>query len=184
MSRGFSHVSLSTLDMDATYDFYINVLGFKPLRFDRIPVDEGGLLRHLFIDVGHHQMLAFLGAEGVETIPGPTDPGMNVGLGVPRTFYHFAFEMGSEPILEAKRQELEAKGVPVSKQLVDLEWVRSFSLYDPVNGISLEFCCQVRELTPEDAIEKVRFTTDRARLDMRGVDNTRYDLHARQLDKV
>src|SRR5262245_41459150 len=106
MSRGFSHVSLSTKDMDATYDFYVNVLGFKPIRYDRIPVEEGGCLRHLFLDVGHHQMLAFLGAVDVDGIPGPTDPSMNHGLGVPRTFYHFAFEMGSVELLETKRLEL------------------------------------------------------------------------------
>jgi catechol 2,3-dioxygenase-like lactoylglutathione lyase family enzyme len=157
--------------MDATYDFYVNVLGFKPLRYDRIAVDEGGYLRHLFIDVGHHEMLAFMSAVGVQGIDGPTDPGLNEALGVPRTFYHFAFEMGSEGSLEQKRRELEAKGVPVSPQLVDLDWVKNFSLYDPVNGISLEFCCQVRELTEEDAVEKVRFAIKRGTLDLRGADN-------------
>jgi catechol 2,3-dioxygenase-like lactoylglutathione lyase family enzyme len=165
--------------MDATYDFYVNVLGFKPLRYDRVPVEEGGYLRHLFVDVGHHGMLAFLSAVDVEGIDGPTDPALNEALGVPRTFYHFAFEMGSEGMLEQKRRELEAKGIPVSPKLVDLDWVKNFSLYDPVNGISLEFCCQVRELTAEDAIEKVRFGCKRAELDVRGADNKSSQRHGR-----
>src|SRR5579859_7533081 len=144
MHKGFSHVGLSTKDMDGTYDFYVNVLGFRPIRFDRIQVEEGGEILHLFVDVGHSQMLAFMCARGVEGIDGPSDPGMNIGLGVPRTFYHFAFDTGSEACLEALRQDLERRGVPVSPRIVDLEWVRSISLYDPINGISLEFCCQVR----------------------------------------
>jgi len=36
---------------------------------------------------------------------------------------------------EQKRRELEARGIPVSPQLVDLDWVKNFFAVDPVNGI-------------------------------------------------
>jgi Glyoxalase/Bleomycin resistance protein/Dioxygenase superfamily len=42
-NKGFSHIGLSTLDLDKTVEFYEAVLGFKTIRFDEIPwkrVDE------------------------------------------------------------------------------------------------------------------------------------------------
>ena len=53
--KGFSHIGLSTLDLDTTRDFYENVLGFKPVRCDIIKVKEGGLIRHIFFDTGRDQ---------------------------------------------------------------------------------------------------------------------------------
>ncbi len=40
--KGFSHIGLSTLDLDKTREFYEGVLGFKPVRCDTIAVEEGG----------------------------------------------------------------------------------------------------------------------------------------------
>jgi catechol 2,3-dioxygenase-like lactoylglutathione lyase family enzyme len=37
--RGFSHIGLSTLDLDKTCEFYENVLGFKPVVCDTITVE-------------------------------------------------------------------------------------------------------------------------------------------------
>ena len=50
--KGFSHIGLSTLDLDKTRAFYEGVLGFKPVVADRITIEEGGHLRHVFFDVG------------------------------------------------------------------------------------------------------------------------------------
>jgi len=50
--KGFSHIGLSTLDLDTTREFYEGVLGFKPVVADTIRIEEGGHLRHLFFDVG------------------------------------------------------------------------------------------------------------------------------------
>jgi catechol 2,3-dioxygenase-like lactoylglutathione lyase family enzyme len=41
-NKGFSHIGLSTLDLDKTVEFYEAVLGFKTVRFDEIPMEEGG----------------------------------------------------------------------------------------------------------------------------------------------
>jgi catechol-2,3-dioxygenase len=79
----------------------------------------------------------------------------SIGLGVPAAFYHFAFEAGSEAGLEAKRQELAAKGVEVT-DIVDHNWAKSIYFSDP-NGISLEFCCLVREFVADDANMQERF---------------------------
>ena len=147
--RGFSHIGLSTLDLDRTREFYERVLGFKAVRCDILKVKEGGQIRHIFFDTGHDQLIAFMEASGVPGIPAEYDAGINRGLGVPGVFYHFAFEAGSEAALDEKRHELLAKGVQVT-EVVDHDWAKSIYFKDP-NGIQLEFCCFTRNLNADDA---------------------------------
>lgn len=148
--KGFSHIGLSTLDLDKTRDFYENVLRFKPVRCDIIKIKEGGQIRHVFFNTGRDQLLAFMEARGVPGIPAEYDAGINRGLGVPGAFYHFAFEAGSVAALEEKRKELLAKGVKVT-EVVDHEWAKSIYFKDP-NGLSLEYCCFTRDPGTEDDI--------------------------------
>jgi len=154
--RGFSHVGLSTLDLDRTRAFYEDVLGFKAVRCDIMKVEEGGRIRHVFFDAGDGQLLAFMEPRGVPGIPAEYDAGINRGLGVPDAFYHFAFEVGSVEALEAKRAELIAKGVKVTP-IVDHEWMRSIYFKDP-NGLLLEYACMTRSLGDDDARMQERFT--------------------------
>lgn len=155
--KGFSHIGLSTLDLDRTCDFYENVLGFKPVRCDILRIKEGGQIRHVFFHIGRDQLLAFMEAQGVPGIPAEYDAGINRGLGVPSAFYHFAFEAGSVAALEAKRTELLAKGVQVS-DIVQHDAAQSIYFRDP-NNISLEYCCMTRDMGTEDDIRmQERFT--------------------------
>ena len=147
--RGFSHIGLSTLDLDRTRDFYERVLGFKPVRCDILKIKEGGQIRHIFFDTGREQLLAFMEASGVPGVPAEYDAGINRGLGVPGVFYHFAFEAGSEAGLTEKRRELLAKGIEVT-EVVDHDWAKSIYFKDP-NGLQLEFCCYTRDLNTDDA---------------------------------
>ncbi len=153
--KGFSHIGLSTLDLDKTREFYEGVLGFKPVRCDTIAVKEGGKIRHIFFDTGRDQLLAFMEARGVPGVPAEYDAGINRGLGVPSAFYHFAFETGSLSGLEHKREELLGKGVKVS-EIVDHDWAKSIYFKDP-NGMQLEYCCYTRELNDDDAQMQDRF---------------------------
>src|SRR5712692_2315255 len=123
-NKGFSHIGLSTLDLDKTVEFYEAVLGFKTIRFDEIPMEEGGQIRHAIMDAGRDQMIAFMEARDVPGIPKEYDPGINRGLGLPSAFYHFAFEAGSASALEQKREQLIAKGVKVT-EVVDHDWAKS-----------------------------------------------------------
>jgi catechol 2,3-dioxygenase-like lactoylglutathione lyase family enzyme len=162
-NRGFSHIGLSTLDLDKTRAFYEGVLGFKPVVADTIKIKEGGRLRHLFFDAGRDQFIAFLEPRGVPDVPADFDAGINRGLGVPASFYHFAFEAGSEAALAEKRDELRANGVEVT-EIVDHNWCKSIYFKDP-NGLSLEYCCLVRDLTADDATMQ-EFTVGRAVLEL------------------
>ena len=165
--RGISYVGLSTLDLDKTREFYEGVLGFKAVVADTIKVKEGGSLRHLFFDIGRDQLIAFLEPNGVPDVPASHDAGINRGLGVPAGFYHFAFEAGSPHALAEKRDELRAKGVETT-DIVDHGWAQSIYFKGP-NGLSLEYCCAVRNLTEDDATMQERFTIPRGALEL---DNT------------
>jgi catechol 2,3-dioxygenase-like lactoylglutathione lyase family enzyme len=162
-NKGFSHIGLSTLDLDKTRAFYEDVLGFKPVVADTLRIKEGGRLRHIFFDVGRDQLLAFMEACDMPGVPPKYDAGINRGLGVPAAFYHFAFEAGSEAGLADKRDQLRAKGLKVT-DIVDHGWAKSIYFSDP-NGLSLEYCCLVRELTDDDALMQERGTIPRAALD-------------------
>lgn len=153
--KGFSHIGLSTLDLDKTREFYEGVLGFKPVVCDTITVTEGGKIRHIFFDTGHDQLIAFMEARDVPGVPKEYDAGINRGLGVPSAFYHFAFEAGSEAGLAQKREELIGKGVKVS-DIVDHNWAKSIYFKDP-NGMQLEYCCLTREFNENDARMQERF---------------------------
>jgi catechol 2,3-dioxygenase-like lactoylglutathione lyase family enzyme len=170
-NKGFSHLGLSTLDLDQTRDFYENVLGFKAVRCDIIKVKEGGRIRHIFFDTGRDQLMAFMEARGVPGVPAKYDAGINRGLGVPSAFYHFAFEAGSEAGLEDKRKELLGKGVDVT-DVVDHDWAKSIYFKDP-NGIQLEFCCFTRELDANDARMQDRFEMSVRRLGLEDADSLR-----------
>jgi catechol 2,3-dioxygenase-like lactoylglutathione lyase family enzyme len=154
-NKGFSHVGLSTLDLDKTREFYEKILGFKVVVADTIKIKEGGAIRHIFFDTGRDQLLAFMEPRGVPGVPVEYDAGINRGLGTPAAFYHFAFEAGSPPALEDKRRELIAKGVKVT-DVVDHGWARSIYFKDP-NGMSLEYCCLARNFTEDDATMQERF---------------------------
>jgi catechol 2,3-dioxygenase-like lactoylglutathione lyase family enzyme len=165
-SKGFSHIGLSTLDLDTTRDFYENVLKFPAVRCDILKVKEGGQIRHIFFDTGRDQLLAFMEARGVPGVPASYDAGINRGLGVPNAFYHFAFEAGSEAALEDKRRELLARGIEVT-DVVDHDWAKSIYFKDP-NGIQLEFCCFTRDLTADDARLQPRAEVSIRRMDLEG----------------
>jgi len=97
-------------------------------------------------------------------VPAKYDAGINRGLGVPAGFYHFAFEAGSPAALAEKRDALRAKGVETT-DIVDHGWAQSIYFRDP-NGMSLEYCCVVRNLTEDDATMQERFTVPRSALEL------------------
>ena len=155
-NKGFSHIGLSTHDLDKTRDFYENILGFEVVRCDVIKIRQGGYIRHMFVDAGRDQLIAFMEPNGIPGMPTDFDTGINQGLGIPGVFYHFAFEAGSVEALSAKREELIGKGLDVT-DIVDHDWAMSIYFSDP-NGISLEYCCLTRDVgTLDDVTFQERF---------------------------
>ena len=162
--KGFSHIGLSTLDIDRTRAFYEAVLGFRLVGDDTITIEEGGHLRHMFFDVGGGQLIAFLEPSGIPDVPDEYDAGINRGLGVPAAFYHFAFEAGSPAALAQKRDELRDKGVTTT-DIVDHGWAASIYFKDP-NGMSLEYCCLLGSRPEPGTLRHSEFTVPRAVLEV------------------
>jgi catechol 2,3-dioxygenase-like lactoylglutathione lyase family enzyme len=96
--RGFSHIGLSTLDLDKTREFYEGVLGLKPVVADTITIEEGGRLRHLFFDVGGDQLVAFLEPQDVPGVPTDYDAGINRRLPWRRSATNSAPRASRSPI--------------------------------------------------------------------------------------
>ena len=59
---------------------------------------------------------------------------------------------------------MRAKGVETT-DIVDHGWAQSVYFKDP-NGLSLEYCCIVRNLTEDDARMQERFTIPRGALEL------------------
>ena len=62
--RGIHHLGLATHDMEATLDFYENVLGFPARVCEMIEPETGGAIRHAFLDAGGGELLAFMKQTG------------------------------------------------------------------------------------------------------------------------
>ena len=145
--RGMHHLGLATHDMEATLEFYENVLGFPARVCEMIEPETGGAIRHAFLDAGGGELLAFMECNEVPGVESDFDTGINRGLGIRGGLIHFAFKVLDEPELEKKRNELLEKGVQVT-EVVDHRWCKSIYFRDP-NGLQLEFCCFTAELGSE-----------------------------------
>jgi catechol 2,3-dioxygenase-like lactoylglutathione lyase family enzyme len=154
-NRGISHIGLATLDPDGTRRFYEQVLGFD-LVFDTSTgvTDEAGAvigsLRHVAFDTGHEEWLTFISPpQGIPGIAHRFDTGINEALGVPRAFYHLAFEVSSQEHLEERRQNLVDHGVRVTP-VHDFGTSRSCYFEDPVNGLQLEYAHAYRQVVGDE----------------------------------
>jgi len=152
MSDGYSHVGVSTLDMDSTINFYEHILGFPKVLDNLTNVKEGGTLRQVYFDLGKGQYIVFMEPKGVKGIPNDFDTGINKALGLPGGMYHFAFKVESLHALEDKRIKLKEAGVVVS-DIIDLDTAKSIFLTDP-NQIQIELCCHMRSFTESDLFLK------------------------------
>jgi catechol 2,3-dioxygenase-like lactoylglutathione lyase family enzyme len=148
MVRGFSHVGVSTHEMDTTIHFYEDLLGFPRVVEELTHVNDGGTLRQVYFDVGHGQFIVFMEPKNVPGIASHFDAGINGALGVPRGMYHYALNVPTVEDLELLHSKLQAHGVEASA-IIDLGHAKSLFFRDP-NGIQLEFCCQTRPFSDLD----------------------------------
>jgi catechol 2,3-dioxygenase-like lactoylglutathione lyase family enzyme len=137
------HLSFGTHDITATRDFYEGQLGFPVLIHERMLMQEGGTVEHIFFDCGGDCALAFMHWQAVPGVPTDFDCGINRGLGVPSGTFHFAFRCSSLAALDQRRNELISAGVAVG-ELLDLDPYRSFFFDDAVNGLRLEYTTIMR----------------------------------------
>ncbi len=145
------HVAYACKDVEATYQFYNNKLGFKLVHVENHH-HQKGWFRHFFFDLGNGECIAFFDIHGVgEKSDFRTD--ISVGLGMPVWVNHIAFHIEDLDAFEAKKKELIAAGI---QRIFETDHGTFKSLYflDP-NGIMLEFCVTAKKeefaQTPEEA---------------------------------
>ena len=133
--------------MERTLEFYEGVLGFPAVVCEMVQPEAGGAIRHAFFDVGQGELLAFMEANDVPGVAADFDAGINRGLGISGSMYHFAFRVADPAELAGKQAELESKGVEV-RGIVDHGWCQSIYFRDP-NFVQLEYCCLTEALGEE-----------------------------------
>ena len=142
---GMHHLGLATHDMEATLDFYENTLGLSVKVADLLQPENGGTIRHAFMDLGSGEMIAFMECNDVPGIADDFDAGINRGLGIQGGVIHFAFKAEDEADLISRQTELRDKGVDVT-DVVDHGWCKSIYFRDP-NYLQLEYCVLSGELS-------------------------------------
>jgi len=143
----FHHVAIATRDLDATHDFYTEVMGFELVKVEAAPAPEGGWARHLFYDTGGGECLAVWDVHDDPAIPAGFDASISRGLGLPTWTNHLAFDAPDLAALDAAQQRWLDHGYAVLR--IDHGWCTSIYLDDP-NGIAVEFCCTTRAFTEDD----------------------------------
>ena len=150
--HGMHHLGLATHDMEATLDFYENILGFETRVCDLLEPESGGMIRHAFMDMGQGEMIAFMECNDVPSIAADFDAGINRGLGISGGVIHFAFKSLDEDDLVARQAELRDKGIKVT-DVVDHGWCKSIYFRDP-NHLQLEYCVLSGDLTEELLVDR------------------------------
>lgn len=146
----FHHVAIATRDLEATHDFYTEVMGFELVKVEVAPAPEGGWARHLFYDTGGGPCLAVWDIHDDPAVPADFDPSISRGLGLPSWTNHLAFDAPDLATLDAAQQRWLGHGIDVLR--IDHGWCTSIYADDP-NGIAVEFCCTTQPFTDDDRRE-------------------------------
>jgi glyoxylase I family protein len=123
--KGINHVSINTMDMKASADFYGRILGWKQM--ETVPFD-GFSLVYFQIPGGGRLELFDYGGKNPKNARDESEAGLR----------HLAFTV--DDVDEAERS-LRASGVQVTMAATDLPSLNSRAILflDP-NGVTLEFC--------------------------------------------
>lgn len=154
--NGINHLALVCRDMDATVNFYTNVLGMPLTKTINLP---GGRGKHFFFDCGGDDALAFFWfPDGPDAVD---EKQLRRISATPGTMNHVAFDVSNDHI-DSYRERLAEMGVEVtevvnhddtdegaSADINDTTFVRSLYFKDP-DGIQLEFAAWSRALTASD----------------------------------
>ena len=133
---GINHMALATGDIVKTVKFWRDLLGMRLVA----ALGKPGY-RQYFFDVSADDMIAFFEWPGVEPLV-EKDAG-RVAKG-PLAFDHVAIGVDDDDALWELKDKLEANDIWVS-EVIDNGFIHSIFTFDP-NGISLEFCCSVKNI--------------------------------------
>jgi len=143
MTRGVHHLALTTEDMKATTEFFVDIIGMPLIHAMKVPAGLGTgpnnrgnppyeVIRHYFFDMGKDSLLAFF------EIPKGKEPAANRNaIG---GMQHVAFVVTEKRFYEIE-QRLKDKGIEYNGPTPQLPGLIGIYFYDP-NGIRMEMACQ------------------------------------------
>lgn len=165
--RGVHHLALTTEDMVATTDFYVNVVGMPLVHAMKVPPGVGTgpgnrgnppyeRIRHYFFDMGNDSLLAFFEIPKGERPRSDRD--------APGGMQHCAFAVTPDQF-EALQGRLSRHGHGFDGPVDILPGLVSIYFLDP-NGIRLEACCQPAAGARPRAVGSVRQSGAEARAEL------------------
>ena len=143
MTRGVHHLALTTEDMKATTESFVDIIGMPLIHAMKVPAGLGTgpnnrgnppyeVIRHYFFDMGNDSLLAFF------EIPKGKEPAANRNaIG---GMQHVAFVVTEKRFYEIE-QRLKDKGIEYNGPTPQLPGLIGIYFYDP-NGIRMEMACQ------------------------------------------
>jgi len=143
MTRGVHHLALTTEDMKATTEFFVDIIGMPLIHAMKVPAGLGTgpnnrgnppyeVIRHYFFDMGNDSLLAFF------EVPKGKEPAANRNaIG---GMQHVAFVVTEKRFYEIE-QRLKDKGIEYNGPTPQLPGLIGIYFYDP-NGIRMEMACQ------------------------------------------
>ena len=146
MTRGVHHLALTTDDMKATTEFYVDIIGMSLVHAMKVPAGLGTgpnnrgnppyeAIRHYFFDMGNDSLLAFF------EIPKGEEPAANRNaIG---GMQHVAFVVTEKRFFEIE-QRLKDKNIEYNGPTPQLPGLIGIYFYDP-NGIRMEMACQLAD---------------------------------------
>jgi catechol 2,3-dioxygenase-like lactoylglutathione lyase family enzyme len=168
LTRGIHHLALTTEDMKATTDFYVDVLGMPLVHAMKVPEGLGTgkgnrgnppyeCIRHYFFDMGGDGVVAFF-----EIPKGAKGHGDRDAIG---GMQHVAFAITASAF-DALQQRLRAHGVAFDGPIETLPQSYSIYFYDP-NGIRLEACCKLADGEDQRVIAALTQSRETAQAELR-----------------
>ena len=142
-TRGIHHLALTTEDMKATTEFYVNVVGMPLVHAMKVPPGLGSgpgnrgnppyeEIRHYFFDMGNDSLLAFFEIPAGEKPQ--TDRDAIGGM------QHIAFVVTPTKFKDIQSRLLQRR-IEFDGPIDILPGMQSIYFFD-INGIRLEACCQ------------------------------------------
>ena len=142
-TRGIHHLALTTEDMKATTEFYVNVVGMPLVHAMKVPPGLGSgpgnrgnppyeEIRHYFFDMGNDSLLAFFEIPAGEKPQ--TDRDAIGGM------QHIAFVVTPTKFKDIQSRLLQHR-IEFDGPIDILPGMQSIYFFD-INGIRLEACCQ------------------------------------------
>ncbi|NKB19902.1 MAG: hypothetical protein GKS01_05080 [Alphaproteobacteria bacterium] len=143
ITRGVHHLALTTEDMKATTEFFVDIIGMPLVHAMKVPAGLGTgpnnrgnppyeEIRHYFFDMGNDSLLAFF------EIPKGAEPTANRNaIG---GMQHVAFVVTEKRFYEIE-QRLKDNGIEYNGPTPQLPGLIGLYFFDP-NGIRMEMACQ------------------------------------------